>query len=149
MADKEPRGNPPVHVTHREDGWAVAREGNKKVSAVHPTWHQAEEHGRSLARRNRADFYLHDRDGKVLVHDIYGPRHEHEGEGARGQKTAEVTVTRPDTGAAQRQVAYHDLSSDTWTVEVHTYPRRSTRATRGSGMIPWVGRPQSPTRTSN
>jgi hypothetical protein len=112
----------PVHVIHRQDGWAVVREGNKKASAVHPSRHQAEEHGRSIARDHYTNFYLHDKDGKVVVHDIYGWRDEHEGEQAYGQIVGEVTLTRPDTGAVQRQVAYHDEKSGTWTVEVHTYP---------------------------
>jgi len=121
VANNESREKP-VHVAPRQDGWVVVREGNKKASAVHPTRHQAEEHGRSIARDHGTDFYLHDKDGKVLVHDIYGSRHEHEGEEAYGQKVGEVTVSRPDTGAVQRQVAYHDEKSGTWTVEVHTYP---------------------------
>lgn len=100
----------------------MVREGNKKVSAVQSTRHQAEEHGRSLARQSRADFVLHDRDGRVLVHDFYGEPHGGEVEGAHGEQKGQVTVTRSDTGAVQRQVAYHDRARDTWTVEVHTYP---------------------------
>lgn len=121
MENEEPREKP-VHVQPSEDGWTVVREGNKKRSAVHPTRHQAEDHGRSIARDHRTDFYLHDRDGRVLVHDIYGARHEHEGEGAYGRKVGEVTVTRSDTGAVQRKVAYHDENKGAWTIEVHTYP---------------------------
>ena len=51
------------------------------------------------------------------MHDIYGSRHEHERKEAYGQKVGEVTLTRPDTGAVQRQVAYHDEKSGTWTVD--------------------------------
>jgi Uncharacterized protein conserved in bacteria (DUF2188) len=101
VADNEMRENRPIHVTPREDGWAVVREGNKKVSAVHPTWHQAEEPGRSLARKSRADFVLHDRDGRVLVHDFYGEPHGGEVEGAHGEKKGQVTVTLPDTSTVQ------------------------------------------------
>jgi hypothetical protein len=122
VVDNEARENRPIHVTPREGGWAVVREGNKKVSAVHPTRHQAEEHGRSLARQSRADFVLHDRDGRVLVHDFYGEPHGGEVERAHGEQKGQVTVTRSDTGAAQHQVAYHDRARDTCTVEVHTYP---------------------------
>ena len=59
MANNESREKP-VHVAPRQDGWVVMREGNKKASAVHPTRHQAEEHGRSIARDHGTDFYLHD-----------------------------------------------------------------------------------------
>ncbi|MDX6382040.1 MAG: hypothetical protein QOI57_3064 [Rubrobacteraceae bacterium] len=99
MADKESRENPPIHVIPRKDGWAVVREGNKKASAVHPTRHQAEEHGLSLAHKSGADFVLHDRDGRVLVHDFYGPPHGGEGERVHGEQEGQVTVTRTDTGA--------------------------------------------------
>ncbi len=87
-----------------------------------PTRHQAEEHGRSLARKSRADFVLHDKEGNVLVHDFYGEPHGGEVEGVHGEKKGQVTVTRPDTGTVQRQVAYHNRARGTWTVVVHTYP---------------------------
>jgi hypothetical protein len=120
VAVEASKENQPVHVVPRKDGWAVVREGNKKASAVHPTRHQAEEHGRSLARKSGTDFLLHDRDGRVLVHDFYGPPHE--GERVHAEPEGQVTVTRTDTGVVQRQVAYHDRERDAWTVEVHTYP---------------------------
>lgn len=89
---------------------------------MHPTRHQAEEHGRSIARKDRTDFYLHDRQGEILVHDIYGPPHEHRAEGVYGKEMGEVTLTRPDTGAVQRKVGYYSEERDAWTVQVHTYP---------------------------
>lgn len=90
---------------------------------MHPTRHQAEEHGRSIARKHHTDFYLHDADGRIIRHDFYDPQHRpHESEGAYGEQIGEVTITRTDTGAAQRQIAYYDRERDTWTVEVHTYP---------------------------
>jgi hypothetical protein len=122
VADNEARENRPIHVTPREDWWAVVREGNNKVSAVHPTRHQAEEHSRSLARQSRTDFVLHGRDGRILEHDFYGEPHGGEDEGVHGAQKGQITVTRPDTGAVQRQVAYHDRARGTWTVVVHTYP---------------------------
>src|SRR5215208_1527968 len=109
MVEKESRENAPIQVVPREEGWAVIREGNKKVSAVHPTRHQAEQHGRSLARQSRTDFYLYDKQGRILAHDFYGPPQRlHGGEGAYGEEMGQVTLTRADTGAVQRQVAYYD-----------------------------------------
>jgi hypothetical protein len=124
VVEKESRENPPVNVIPREeDGWAVVREGNKKASAVHPTRHQAEQHGRSLARQNRTDFYLYDKQGRILAHDFYGPPYRpHGGEVAYGEEMGQLTITRTDTGAVQRQVAYYDREKDIWTVEAHTYP---------------------------
>jgi hypothetical protein len=121
VADNESRENRPIHVTPRGDGWAVVRKGNKMVSTMHPIRHQAEEHGRSLAHQSRTDFVLYDRDGSVLVHDSYGTPHGSEGEGVRGETKGQVTVARPDTGAVQHQVAYHNGARGSWTVEVHTY----------------------------
>ena len=71
MAEKETRENLPIHVIPREGGWAVVNGGNKKVSAVHLTRHQAEQHGRSLARHSHTDFYLYGEQGRVLEHDSY------------------------------------------------------------------------------
>jgi hypothetical protein len=139
VADNEMRENRPIHVTPREDGWAVVREGNKKVSAVHPTWHQAEEPGRSLARKSRADFVLHDRDGRVLVHDFYGEPHGGEVEGAHGEKKGQVTVTLPDTSTVQCQVPI-TIERETPGPSRWTLIRRSTRATRDSGKTRWDAR---------
>jgi hypothetical protein len=43
--------------------------------------------------------------------------------GTYGREIGEVLVTRPDTGDVQRQVAYYDSDSETWTVGITTYPR--------------------------
>ncbi len=43
--------------------------------------------------------------------------------GAYGTEMAEVLLTRPDTGAVQRQVAYYNSESKIWTVGITTYRR--------------------------
>lgn len=63
---------PDVHVTPRADGWAVTREGNKKASAVLPTQEQAEKKGRNIARKDKTEFYLHNKQGQIRERDSYG-----------------------------------------------------------------------------
>jgi Uncharacterized protein conserved in bacteria (DUF2188) len=62
----------PVHVTPREDGWAVIREGNERASSVHRTQKEAEKKGRQTARNDKTEFYLHNRKGAIRERDSYG-----------------------------------------------------------------------------
>ena len=63
----------PVHVTPREDGWAVMREGNERASSVHRTQKEAEKKGRQTARNDKTEFLLHNKQGQVRERDSYGP----------------------------------------------------------------------------
>jgi hypothetical protein len=62
----------PVHVTPREDGWAVVREGNQRASSVHPTQKEAEKAGREAARKDKTELVLHNRQGQIRKRDSYG-----------------------------------------------------------------------------
>ena len=126
-----------MHVEPRPDGrWAVIREGNKKASAAHPTREQAEKHARSMAAKSGSEVYVHDRQGTVREHDSYGaPAQEHEE--IHGREVASILLTRSDTGAVQRQVAYHDDGA-TWTVRVQTYP--TTEESSPGGRPDPIGR---------
>jgi Uncharacterized protein conserved in bacteria (DUF2188) len=62
----------PVHVTPREDGWAVIREGNQRASSVHPSQKEAEKVGRQAARKDQTEFLLHNRQGAIRQRDSYG-----------------------------------------------------------------------------
>lgn len=64
--------NKPVHVTPRDEGWAVIREGSDRASSVHPTQAEAERAGREAARRDETEFFLHGRDGRIRERDSYG-----------------------------------------------------------------------------
>jgi hypothetical protein len=112
-----------VHVEPRPDGsWAVVREGNKKASAVHETRERAEKHARSLARESGSEVYVHDRQDRVREHDSYVSMAQTHEETVRGEEAGSVLLTRPDTGAVERQVAYRNDGSRTWTVRVESYP---------------------------
>ncbi len=51
--------------------------------------------------------------------------------GAYGTEMGAVLVTRPDTGAVQRQVAYYNSERKTWTVGMITYPRAEESSVSG------------------
>jgi hypothetical protein len=63
---------PAVHVTPHKDGWAVAREGSKRASSVHPTQKAAAEVGRAAARKDQTEFMLHGKNGQIRAKDSYG-----------------------------------------------------------------------------
>ncbi len=65
-------GKKPVHVVPHNGGWAVRREGNERVSSQHDTQAQAERAGRSTARGDQTEFFLHGRDGQIREKDSYG-----------------------------------------------------------------------------
>lgn len=67
MADKKS-----VHVVPHEEGWAVTREGSQRASSVHQTQGDAAQVGRATARREKTEFYLHNRDGQIREKDSYG-----------------------------------------------------------------------------
>jgi uncharacterized protein (TIGR02271 family) len=81
MVDK-----PSVHVEPRENGWAVVREGSERATSLHQTQAEAAKEGRSIARREETEFYLHAQDGRVREHRNYG-------EGARSAE--EVAADKP------------------------------------------------------
>jgi hypothetical protein len=68
MAKKKPG----IHVTPRDDGWAVMREGNKRASSVHSTQRESEKKGRETARKDKTEFFLHNRRGEIRQRDSYG-----------------------------------------------------------------------------
>lgn len=51
--------------------------------------------------------------------------------GTYGTEMGGVLVTRPDTGAVQRQVAYYDGERETWTVGTTVYPRAEESSVSG------------------
>jgi hypothetical protein len=143
VTDRKVRRKRPVHVERRPDGrWVVLREGNKKVSAVHPTREQAVKHARSMASKSGSEVYVHDRQGGVREHDSYGAAAETHEE-ALGREVARVLLTRPDTGAVERQIAYRD--GETLIVRVERYP--PTEESRPVGRTDPVGRAPAESET--
>ncbi len=67
MSDKKS-----VHVVPRDDGWAVERDGAHRASSLHETQAAAEAAGRTTARNDKVEFFLHGRNGQIRERDSYG-----------------------------------------------------------------------------
>ena len=66
-------GKQPVHTApDPKGGWKVQREGAQRASSTHDTQAQAEKAGRELARKDKAEFLLHGKDGQIRERDSYG-----------------------------------------------------------------------------
>lgn len=63
-----------IHVTHRkdEDKWAVIGEGDDRASSLHDTQREAIDIGRDIARNNKSELVIHDRDNRIRDKDSFG-----------------------------------------------------------------------------
>ena len=53
------------HVVPYKEGWAVRREGNKRVTSKHRKQSTAIRKAKSLARKHKADVIIHRSDGSI------------------------------------------------------------------------------------
>ncbi|WP_242092262.1 DUF2188 domain-containing protein [Aestuariivivens sediminicola] len=53
------------HVVPYEDGWAVRREGNKRISSKHRKQSTAIRKAKGLARKHKAHVIIHRQDGTI------------------------------------------------------------------------------------
>ena len=53
------------HVVPYEDGWAVRREGNKRITSKHRKQSTAIRKAKSLARKHKANLIIHRQDGTI------------------------------------------------------------------------------------
>ncbi|MFC5343553.1 DUF2188 domain-containing protein [Brevundimonas staleyi] len=61
------------HVVPRPNGeWAVRNSGAAKATKVFGTQAEAIKFGRSIARRDGVEFYVHRKDGTIRERDSYG-----------------------------------------------------------------------------
>ncbi len=61
-----------IHITKRDEGWAVIREGAKRADSLHSTQQSAAERGRDLAKRDHVELVTHDRNNRIRDSDSYG-----------------------------------------------------------------------------
>jgi len=62
-----------IHVTHRKDqSWAVIGERDTRASSLHKTQADAIEAGRDIAKNNKAELVIHDRENLIRDKDSYG-----------------------------------------------------------------------------
>lgn len=60
------------HVVQREDGWAVRGERNTRDTSHHRTQTDAIDAARDIARNQRSEVVIHDRQGRIRDRDSYG-----------------------------------------------------------------------------
>ena len=53
------------HVVPYEEGWAVRREGNKRITSKHRKQSTAVRKAKSIAKRRKADVIIHRQDGTI------------------------------------------------------------------------------------
>lgn len=61
------------HVVPNSDkGWSVRRSGAARASRVFDTQAQAIDYARSQAKKDKAELYIHKKDGTIRDRDSYG-----------------------------------------------------------------------------
>lgn len=61
-----------VHVTKRENGWAVKTAGSEKAVKITNTQKEAIELGKSIAKNQQSELVIHGTDGKIRDKNSYG-----------------------------------------------------------------------------
>lgn len=61
-----------VHVVPHSDGWAVKKEGSQRASKILKTKAPALEQGRKIAKQDKVELVIHNKDGKISDKDSYG-----------------------------------------------------------------------------
>jgi len=60
------------HVVPHKDGWAVRKDGSKKVTRKTRTQQESIEIGRQIAQNQGTELVIHRRDGTIRDKDSYG-----------------------------------------------------------------------------
>ncbi len=60
------------HITPRDDGWSVSKEGASRSSGNYGKKDEAIEKGRDLARSSQGELLIHGKDGKIQEERTYG-----------------------------------------------------------------------------
>jgi len=53
-------------------GWGVRREGSERLTSRHETQREAIEAGRSIARNQKTELYVHGTNGRIRERNSYG-----------------------------------------------------------------------------
>lgn len=59
-------------VVKRDSGWAVVGEGNSRATAVTRTQKEARDIARSIAKNQKSEVIVQNREGKIRSKDSYG-----------------------------------------------------------------------------
>jgi Uncharacterized protein conserved in bacteria (DUF2188) len=60
------------HVVPADGQWGVRGEGNTRLTSLHDTQAQAIDAAREIARNQRSELIVHDREGKISRRDSHG-----------------------------------------------------------------------------
>lgn len=61
-----------VHVTKRNDGWAVKTENSERAVKITETQKEAIDVGKSIAKNQQSELVIHGTDGKIREKNSYG-----------------------------------------------------------------------------
>ncbi len=61
-----------IHVVPHPEGWAIKREGNQRATKVTPTKEPALKQARSIAKQDKVELVIHNKEGKIIDKDSYG-----------------------------------------------------------------------------
>jgi hypothetical protein len=60
------------HVIPKEKGWAVKKSGSTKASKKFDTKDKAIQYGKEISKREKAELYIHKKDGRIQNKNSYG-----------------------------------------------------------------------------
>ena len=60
------------HVVPHKNGWAVKGEGTQKASSIHSTQKSAIDAGRSVAKNQGTELFIHGKNGQIRARDSHG-----------------------------------------------------------------------------
>ncbi len=65
-------GKKPVHTVPYGEGWANRREGSPRVSNTAPTKAESQAKGREMAKQDKTEHIIHNKDGAIGSRNSYG-----------------------------------------------------------------------------
>lgn len=60
------------HVIPHGKNWAIKGEGNKKATKVTKTKKEAEKIAREIAKKNKSELFIHDKEGRIINRNSFG-----------------------------------------------------------------------------
>lgn len=61
-----------VHVVPHDNGWAIKKEGNQRVSNVYDTKQKAQKLATKYAKSEKVELIIHNKDGRISTKNSYG-----------------------------------------------------------------------------
>jgi hypothetical protein len=61
-----------IHIVPNSGQWGIKRDDSERISELFETQEKAVNRGRSIAKRDRVELFIHDRDGQIIERDSYG-----------------------------------------------------------------------------